>query len=112
MDIGRALRTSRTASGLTQGELAALAGTSQATLSAYERGTKVPSAATLDRLLAATGARLTSVPGRRLRVPRASDLEQRGRTLAAVIDLAERLPGRRAEELRFPPLRPATSDSR
>jgi len=111
MDIGHALRMSRIASGLTQGELASLAGTSQATLSAYERGAKIPSAATLDRLLAATGTQLACVPGRGLRVPHVRDLEQRGRTLAAVIDFAERLPGRQAAKLRFPPLGPAPSAS-
>ena len=47
---------------LTQEELATLAGTSRPTVSAYEAGTKDPRTETLDRLLAATGRRLTSRP--------------------------------------------------
>ena len=45
----------RAEAGLSQAELARRAGTSQATVSAYESGTKSPAIATLERLLAATG---------------------------------------------------------
>jgi transcriptional regulator with XRE-family HTH domain len=41
--------------GLTQAQLAARAGTSQATLSAYERGLKSPSLKVAARIIAATG---------------------------------------------------------
>lgn len=41
--------------GLTQAALARRAGTSQATISAYESGAKSPAVITLERLLAATG---------------------------------------------------------
>ncbi len=53
--IGRARR----AKGLTQVQLAALAGTSQATLSAYERGVKSPSLKVVSRILGVIGHELT-----------------------------------------------------
>lgn len=100
------LREARLAAGLTQAQLAARSATSQATLSAYEGGTKAPSATTLARILAAVGARLTTVPATRPVVtPSREELEHRGRVLAQVLDLAERLPSRRRPELRYPPLR-------
>ena len=45
----------RRSTGLTQAALAALAGTSQPTIAAYETGTKRPSLRTLQRLASATG---------------------------------------------------------
>lgn len=45
----------RAEAGLTQAALGRRAGTSQATISAYENGAKSPSVSTLQRLLAATG---------------------------------------------------------
>lgn len=45
----------RAEAGLTQAALGRRAGTSQATISAYENGAKSPSVLTLQRLLAATG---------------------------------------------------------
>jgi transcriptional regulator with XRE-family HTH domain len=52
----------RRAAGLTQDALARLAGTSQPTLSAYERGTKAPSLAVAERIIEATGHRLEVAP--------------------------------------------------
>lgn len=52
----------RRAAGLTQAALARLAGTSQPTLSAYERGTKSPSLAVADRIVEAAGHHLEAVP--------------------------------------------------
>ncbi len=52
----------RRAAGLTQDALARLAGTSQPTLSAYERGTKSPSLGVAERIIDATGHRLEVVP--------------------------------------------------
>jgi transcriptional regulator with XRE-family HTH domain len=104
---GSLLRDARQRAGLTQAELAERSGTSQATLSAYERDRKVPSAATLARLLAAAGRRLATQPASRpVVIPTAAQLEERGRILAQVIDLAERLPARHAPSLRYPPPRP------
>jgi transcriptional regulator with XRE-family HTH domain len=105
VNTGSLIREARRAAGLTQTELAERSGTSQATLSAYERDRKVPSAATLVRVLAAAGRRLATRPSSLPVVtPTAAQLEQRGRILAEVLDLAERLPARQAKELRFPAL--------
>ena len=105
MDAASALRSARRRAGLSQTALAARAGTSQATISAYERGTKAPSLATLDRLLAASGSRLVveeaAVP---VVVPSADQLTRSALILADVIGLAEALPARHERELRFPRL--------
>jgi uncharacterized protein len=60
----RLLREARTAAGMTQAELARRAGTSQPAVAAYESGTKIPTVATLERLLAAAGASLTASQAR------------------------------------------------
>lgn len=52
----------RLQAGLTQQELAARAGTSRPTLSAYEHGRKAPGVDTYERILAAAGYRLEAVP--------------------------------------------------
>lgn len=104
MNAGKMIRDARGLAAISQTELARLSATSQATLSAYERGTKVPSAATLARVLAASGRRLASLPARPVVTVSAEELERRGRVLAAVIDLAERLPVRHSATLRFPPI--------
>jgi transcriptional regulator with XRE-family HTH domain len=49
------LRLARDKAGLTQRELASLAGVSQQAISAYETGRKEPTFATVERLLAAAG---------------------------------------------------------
>ncbi len=54
----RMIRQARTAAGLTQAELARRARTSQPTIAAYESGAKIPTVATLERLLRAAGAEL------------------------------------------------------
>jgi transcriptional regulator with XRE-family HTH domain len=56
------LAYARRAAGLTQDALARLAGTSQATLSAYERGTKSPTLSVADRIIEATGHHLELTP--------------------------------------------------
>lgn len=56
------LEQARLEAGLSQAALAALAGTSRPTLSAYENGRKSPSLATAQRILAAAGAELTTTP--------------------------------------------------
>ena len=94
MDAGRSLRRARLRARLTQAQLAARAGTSQATLSAYEGGSKIPSLPTLERLLAAAGCRLTVEP----------DLTRSARALSEVLALAAALPTRHERELRYPRL--------
>jgi transcriptional regulator with XRE-family HTH domain len=90
---------------LSQAELASRTGTSQATISAYESGSKQPSVATFSRLLAATGTRLAveamSAP---VVEPSSAELERAGETLAEVIALAEALPHEPERELRYPRL--------
>jgi len=59
MDRSFLLERARRARGLTQARLAALSGTSQATLSAYERGLKSPSLKVASRILASMDYELT-----------------------------------------------------
>ncbi len=104
MEAATLLRRARTRSRLTLRELASLAGTSHATLSAYETGRKVPTVATLDRIVRATGLELVgelepSVGG----VDRAA----RGRELIEVLELAALFPARHDPELTFPRFGPS-----
>lgn len=59
MDRSFLIERARRARGLTQAQLARLSGTSQATLSAYERGLKSPSLKVASRILAAMDQELT-----------------------------------------------------
>lgn len=58
------IREARSAAGMTQTELAKRARTSQSAIAAYESGAKIPTVATLERLLRAAGAELTASPAR------------------------------------------------
>jgi predicted nucleotidyltransferase/DNA-binding XRE family transcriptional regulator len=58
MDAATLIRATRESAGLSQGALAARAGTSQPAVSRYESGASSPSVETLDRLLAVMGVRL------------------------------------------------------
>lgn len=62
---GNLIKQARLTTGLSQRELARRAGTSQATLSAYERGEKSPSLDTLARIVRAAGLdlRISLSPG-------------------------------------------------
>jgi len=103
MDVPATLRAARQRARLSQAELAARTGTSQATISAYETGTKAPSVATLDRLLAAAGSRLTAEPGHRpLAIPSRREQERIGRQLTEVLALAAALPTSHEPQLRYP----------
>ena len=103
MDAARTLRDARRRAALTQAELAERAATSQAAVSAYENAAKTPSVATLSRLLAAAGMRLTVEPADVVR-PTADQHARVARTLGQVLELAEALPTRHWRELRFPRL--------
>jgi transcriptional regulator with XRE-family HTH domain len=61
MDVGRLLVEARRRTALSRTELAALAGTSPSAVSAYERGVRSPTVATLDRLLKACGLQVRAV---------------------------------------------------
>ena len=95
MDASREIFRARTAAGLTQAALAARAGTSQATLSAYESGRKQPSVQTLGRIVAAAGSRL---------VIERDPFANNGVALARVLDLAAALPTRHRPRLEYPRL--------
>jgi hypothetical protein len=56
----RLIKEARSTAGLTQAELAELAGTSQPTIASYEAGDKVPNVSTLERVLRATGTTLVA----------------------------------------------------
>ena len=58
MSAAEVIRTSRSAAGLTQTELAARAGTSQSAIARYESGAAVPTLSTMERLLDVCGRRL------------------------------------------------------
>jgi transcriptional regulator with XRE-family HTH domain len=100
VDFGGVIRAARLGAELSQSELAERSATSQATLSAYERGHKIPSAATLVRVLAATGNRLTVEAARPVVTPSAASLERSGRKLAQVLELAAVLPTRHEREIK------------
>jgi transcriptional regulator with XRE-family HTH domain len=106
MNVPATLTAARRQAGFSQAELATRAGTSQATISAYESGRKAPSVATLERLLATTGSRLAVQPrASRVVEPSPRELARRAKTLLAVLELAEALPTRHEPALRFPRLR-------
>ena len=62
MVANQVLMKAREAAGLSQAELAQLAGTSRPTLSAYEHGRKSPTLRTATRIVAAAGFDLTLAP--------------------------------------------------
>jgi transcriptional regulator with XRE-family HTH domain len=62
MNAGSLVRDARRRHGLSQRRLALRAGTDQAAISRIERGETSPTIETLERLLAATGERLSNSP--------------------------------------------------
>ena len=89
--------------------LAERAGTSHATIAAYESGRAVPRIDTLDRILRAAGYATDIETARR---PDATDAERqaKGEELRQALELAAMFPARHARRLRFPlfaPQRPA-----
>jgi transcriptional regulator with XRE-family HTH domain len=101
MDAAVLVRSARRTAGLSLRALAAVAGTSHATLSAYEAGTKVPRVDTLDRILRAAGLAATVDLAVR---PDATDAERvaKGEELEAVLRLAARFPARHGTDLVMP----------
>lgn len=106
MTPGALLAQARRRAGLTQAELAARAGTSQAAISDYERGRRDPSVTTLRRLLKAAGARLEL---RAARVGPADDElpppagdEERAARLVDVLLLSDAVPRSRRPRSRYP----------
>lgn len=104
MDAATLLREARQRSGLTQRSLARRARTSHSTLAAYESGTKVPTLATLVRIVEAAGfgVDVTLTP----RGP-FEDRVAHGDRLEAVLELAEAFPVRHRRRLAYPRFRRA-----
>jgi transcriptional regulator with XRE-family HTH domain len=95
MTPAQVLRAVRTRRGLSQTRLAALAGTSQPVISAYERGRRDPTVGTLRRLVAAAGDRLElRVAAEPPSVPPAASAAEHGARLVDVLLLADAVPPR------------------
>ena len=103
MDAGLVIRTARTKAKLSLRALATRAGTSHATLSAYENGRVDPTTTVLARIIGATGYSLEATL---LGIPRDIEGMSRGDELIAVLELAEQFPARHPSDLEFPPFRP------
>lgn len=97
--VARTLAEARTAAGLSLREVARRAGTSHATLHAYESGAKGPSAATFLRILDACGFAVDMVLSPRVRW---QDGIYRGDELEAVLALAGEFPARAARHMDYP----------
>ena len=101
MDAPTILRSARREARLTLRELADRAGTSHATLSAYEHAAKAPTIDTFARVLRAAGYVLDGTLTRRIEADPRTGLA-RGDELAAVLELAAQFPARHDAELRAP----------
>ena len=98
MSAGTLLRRARALSGLSLRHLAERAGTSHATLCAYEAGNVNPSMQTVLRIVRAAGFGLTMDL-----VPIVDDLDHsRGHELIQVLELAAQFPIRHDPDLRYP----------
>jgi transcriptional regulator with XRE-family HTH domain len=101
MDAARTLRRARLGAGLSLRALAERAGTSHATLSAYEAGRAIPRIDTLDRILRAAGYATDIGVERR---PDATKDERRakGDELRQAIELADMFPASHSRRILFP----------
>jgi transcriptional regulator with XRE-family HTH domain len=105
VDAATTLRNARRRAGLTLRGLAARAGTSHASLAAYESGAKVPRVDTLERILRAAGF---EPQVELLARPAGEDPVAKGEELVAVLELAGQFPARHTRSLRYPRFGPAT----
>ena len=99
MNAAAILRSARKRSGLTLRELAGRAGTSHATLAAYECGRKVPTVDTLDRIVSAAGYDISCTLTPQVR---SFDPAERGRELSDVLHLAAQFPARHDRDWQAP----------
>lgn len=98
MDAATLIRRARSCSGLSLRQLARRAGTSHATLSAYEAGRVDPSVHTVRRIIRSAGFDPAVVL-----VPRVDPNEGgRGDELVQVLELAAQFPARHARRLSYP----------
>ena len=95
------LASIRTATGLSQAELARRASMTRSVVNAYEHGSRQPSVEAMARLAMAGGYELT-LAARDVPV----DPTRASRTLSQVVDLAELLPYKPSLELMVAPLPP------
>src|SRR5436190_3567681 len=101
MDAARTLRRARLHSGLSLRALATRAGTSHATLAAYEAGRAVPGVDTLDRILRAAGY-ATDIGFERRADGSNAERTAKGEELRQALELAAMFPARHSKRLRFP----------
>ena len=99
MDASRILLQARARSGLSLRQLAARAHTSHSTLAAYESGRKIPTAATLTRIVKAAGFALDATLAPRIRC---HGEISRSDELLAVLELAASFPARHSPTLGYP----------
>lgn len=97
--VGSIMRSARTGCGFSLRELAALAGTSHATLSAYEQGRKIPSVITFLRVIEACNCDIDFELTPRIRH---ADGIARGDELADVLMLAAQFPSSHSATLDLP----------
>ena len=93
------VREARERAGLTQQDLATRAGVPQSTVSVYERGIRIPTLPTLERLLRAAGFTLEAEL-----MPAGPDVQRNGAILVDLLELADRLPSERPRHLSYPRL--------
>jgi len=103
------LKTAREASGLALREVARRAGTSHATLHAYETARKTPSVATFLRILDACGYAVDFELSPRIRW---QDGIYRGDELEQVLDLAGQFPAKISRHMNYPVFRARSGDDR
>ena len=97
-DVGAVIRRARRAAGLSLRHLADRAGTSHATIAAYEAGRVHSSMPTAQRIVRAAGFRIVVEL-----VPAVGEPDHpRGDELVQVLELAAHFPARHEPELRFP----------
>jgi transcriptional regulator with XRE-family HTH domain len=102
MDAARTLHRARVDAGLSLRALAERAGTSHATLLAYEAGRAIPRVDTLDRILRAAGYATDIEVERRPDATKAQRVAK-GTELRQALELAAMFPARHSTRLRFPP---------
>jgi transcriptional regulator with XRE-family HTH domain len=101
MNAAVTLREVRLSSGLSLRALAERAGTSHATLVAYEAGRAVPRVDTLDRILRAAGF-ATDIAVTRRADATVAERHAKGEELREALELAAMFPARHSRRLRFP----------
>jgi transcriptional regulator with XRE-family HTH domain len=102
MSAATTLRAARRRARLSLRALAERAGTSHATLVAYESGAKIPRVDTLTRILRAAGFTVDFELTAR---PEGHDPAARGRELVAALELAAQFPSRHGRAIIAPPFR-------